>query len=241
MNGGGRSGRLAPVRASYDTVALAYTAALASELAAKPLDRALLGAFAEQVRAVPGVDGRVWDVGCGPGHVAGYLAGLGVRAAGIDLSLQMVRQARLRHPELAFSCGSMTELPSASGCWAGLVSFYSVIHLVDDDDLAAALREFRRVLADGGLLLIAVHVDDQGSSTYLDQFFGLAVDLTARFFVADWLAGQVAKAGFVIEAAVQRSPYPDAEVPTKRLYLLARASRHTGSPTRSREISGPGV
>ena len=39
-------------RASYDAVAAAYAAALSDELAGKPLDRALLAVFAEQVRDV---------------------------------------------------------------------------------------------------------------------------------------------------------------------------------------------
>jgi hypothetical protein len=39
-------------QASYDAVAAAYAEALSDELARKPLDRALLTAFAEQVREV---------------------------------------------------------------------------------------------------------------------------------------------------------------------------------------------
>ncbi len=39
-------------RASYDAVAAAYAEAMGDELRRKPLDRALLTAFAEQVREV---------------------------------------------------------------------------------------------------------------------------------------------------------------------------------------------
>jgi hypothetical protein len=39
------------IREAYDIVAVDYAALLATELAGKPLDRALLGAFAELVRA----------------------------------------------------------------------------------------------------------------------------------------------------------------------------------------------
>src|SRR4051812_13083968 len=65
-----RSNRLS---ASYDRVAADYTANIADELAGKPLDRALLQAFAEQV----GTLAPVADLGCGPGHVAAFLAGCG--------------------------------------------------------------------------------------------------------------------------------------------------------------------
>ena len=99
-------------RASYDAVAAAYAEALSHELGGKPLDRALLAVFAEQVRDVGRGESRVWDVGCGPGHVTAFLAGLGVQAAGIDLSGEMTGQAAKRHPDLAFSTGSMTALPA---------------------------------------------------------------------------------------------------------------------------------
>jgi SAM-dependent methyltransferase len=60
-----------PLLASYDRVAAEYTAQIADELAGKPLDRALLRVFAEQV------DGPIADLGCGPGHVAAFLADAG--------------------------------------------------------------------------------------------------------------------------------------------------------------------
>lgn len=99
-------------QASYDAVATAYADQLSDELGRKPLDRALLTAFAEQLHATTrawasAVDPgharaartgrpRMWDVGCGPGHVTAFLAGLGLDAAGIDLSGQMVAQALTR-------------------------------------------------------------------------------------------------------------------------------------------------
>ena len=149
---------MAATRASYDAVASGYAEAMSDELRHKPLDRALLTAFGEQVALVGSGRGRVWDVGCGPGHVAAFLAGLGLEAAGLDLSDGMVAQARARYPGLEFRTGSMTALPSGDGEWDGLVSFYALIHLTDDADLGAALAEFRRVLVDQGLLLLAVHV-----------------------------------------------------------------------------------
>ena len=58
------------VRQSYDSAARAYAEHLASELDRKPLDRHLLNRFAEATSGA----GLVADLGCGPGHVAGYLS-----------------------------------------------------------------------------------------------------------------------------------------------------------------------
>jgi len=214
---------MAATRASYDAVAGPYAEAMSDELRRKPLDRALLTAFAEQVREAAPDRARVWDVGCGPGHVTAFLAGLGLRAAGVDLSDAMVAQARKRHPDLEFSTGSMTALPAADASWDGLVSFYSLIHMIDDADLRAALAEYRRVLADGGLLLLAVHAGEE--VRHSAEWFGAEVDVSFRFFDPAWLTTELERAGFTIESLTRRQPYPGAEVATPRAYYLARAAR----------------
>jgi SAM-dependent methyltransferase len=231
---------ISATRTSYDAVAAAYADQLSDELRRKPLDRAMLTAFAEQVRAVtpagtpatdsghaPATDSasraRVWDVGCGPGHVTAFLAGLGLDAAGIDLSGQMVAQARARHPDLRFSTGSMTALPAPDRSWDGLVCFYALIHMIEDADVRTALAEFRRVLASRGLLLLAVHAGEE--VRHSQEWFGAPVDVSFRFFDPGWLSAELERAGFTVEALTRRQPYPDAEVATERAYFLARAAR----------------
>jgi SAM-dependent methyltransferase len=215
------AGYMSRTQVSYDAVAVAYADQLSDELRRKPLDRALLTAFAEQVQTGGSGRARVWDVGCGPGHLTAFLAGLGLDAAGIDLSGQMVAQARARHPDLEFSVGSMTALPAPDGSWDGLVCFYALIHMIEDTDVRIALAEFRRVLADGGLLLLAVHAGEEVWHT--EEWFGAQVDVSFRFFDPGWLSAELSRAGFTVEALTRRQPYPDAEVATERAYFLARA------------------
>jgi SAM-dependent methyltransferase len=215
-------GYISGTRASYDAVAAAYADQLSDELRGKPLDRALLTAFAEQVAAVAPGPPRVWDVGCGPGHVTAFLSGLGLAAAGIDLSGQMIAQARARHPGLEFSAGSMTALPAPDGSWDGLACFYALIHMIEDADVRTALAEFRRVLADGGLLLLAVHAGEE--VRHSAEWFGAQVDVSFRFFDPGWLSAELDRAGFAVQALTIRQPYPGVEVATERAYFLARAS-----------------
>ena len=87
------------IRATYDTVAMAYDTALRDELAGKPVDRALLDALLE---LCPGI---VADVGCGPGHVTRYLAARHRAVVGVDLSPAMVEIARGAVPALSFEVG----------------------------------------------------------------------------------------------------------------------------------------
>ncbi len=117
-------------RASYDTVAADYAALFHGELAAQPLDRALLAGFAELVRAAGGAP--VADIGCGPGRVTAHLNDIGSPAFGIDLSPQMVAQARQAYPNLRFETGSMLTLDLPDRCLGGIVAWYSIIHVPDE-------------------------------------------------------------------------------------------------------------
>lgn len=204
----------ARTRDGYDAVAADYAARFADELAAKPLDRALLGAFAELVRG----RGPVADVGCGPGHVARALHERGLPVVGLDLAPAMVAAARRLHPDLPFQVGSMLALPVEDGAWGGIVAFYSIIHL-PPRAVPQALAEFHRALRPGGRMLLAFHLGDE--TRHLDEWWGRPVDLDFHFFAIDDMARWLAEAGFAVEARVEREPYAPTEVATRRGYLLA--------------------
>ena len=152
-----------------------------------------------------------------------FLAGLGLAVTGIDLSPAMVERARALHPDLTFEVGTMTALEAGDGRWQGLIAFYSIIHLTSDTEIRAALREFRRTLVDHGIVLIAVHLGQEGDATvHADEMLGVGVDMDFRYFDADWLVGEIKEAGFELVARLVRAPYPDVEVQTTRAYLMAR-------------------
>ncbi|GAA4535110.1 class I SAM-dependent DNA methyltransferase [Amycolatopsis samaneae] len=148
---------LSATRAAYDKVAADYHDLLRTALADAPYERAMLGVFAEHVRA-SGL-GPVVDVGCGPGRVTGYLDTLGIPVSGIDLSPEMIAVARREHPTLRFEVGSMTALDRENGALGGVVAWYSIIH-TPPELLPPVFAEFARVLAPGGYLMLAFQVGD---------------------------------------------------------------------------------
>jgi SAM-dependent methyltransferase len=148
----GTSSRRAATAEAYDAVAARYADFVRGELDYLPLDRALLAAFAEYVRAAGG--GLVAELGCGPGRITAHLRDLGLDVFGLDLSPAMIDLARSAHPGLRFEVGSMDALGLADGVLGGIVSWYSVIHALPRE-LPAYFAEFARVLASGGHLLAA--------------------------------------------------------------------------------------
>jgi SAM-dependent methyltransferase len=204
--------------ATYDAVAEDYAAAFAGELASKPFDCSLLDEFAVAVRG----RGPVLDVGCGSaGHVTRYLADRGVDAAGVDLSPGVIEVARSYQPDLTFEVADMRELPAADDSMAGIIAFYSVIHL-PAGQVPTALAEFRRVLAPGGMLLIAMH--GGAGVVDADEWFGRKVQVRASLWSLAELTAAIEETGLTVVRQHSRQPYP-GEHPTERLYVWAEV-RH---------------
>lgn len=155
------------IRTSYDTVAASYADLLRNSLDEQPVVRHLLALFAEMVHDAGG--GPVADVGCGTGRVTAHLRGLGVDAFGVDLSPGMIAMAHRDHPGIRFDVGSMTDLDLADGSVTGVLAWFSIIH-VPDEEVRKAFLQFHRVLGPGGVLLLGFFAGD--GTTLKTQGYG---------------------------------------------------------------------
>jgi SAM-dependent methyltransferase len=200
-------GWIADTRTSYDTVAASYADLLRDALANAPYERAMLALFAELVHTAGG--GPVVDVGCGPGRITAHLQTLGVDAFGIDLSPAMIDIARRDYPGLRFEVGSMTDLDVPDAFVAGLVAWFSLIH-IPDDEIPAVLAHFHRVLRPGGTLLVVFHVGDGidlKTQGYGGHPMNVHVHRRPPERVADWLRD----AGFTVDAQMVHWPNENAQ------------------------------
>ena len=154
------------------------------------------------------------DVGCGPGHVGRYLAERGVDVFGLDLSPGMVALARRLNPSMRFEQGDLRaqRLPDAS--LAGIVAFYSLIHL-ERTEIVSALTELARVLVHAGPILIAFHGGD--GEAHADDWFGCGVSIDAALYRPTDMAAAMEQAGFRVESITTRAPY-DFEYQSTRAY-----------------------
>jgi SAM-dependent methyltransferase len=210
---------LTATRAGYDAMAEQYAEVFRAALDEAPLDRALLRGFAELVqRDHP--DPEVLEAGSGPGKIAAYLHQLGTAVRGIDLSPAMVELARREHPGLTFEVGDMGALDVADASLAGVVAWYSVIH-VPAAQRPGVIGEFHRVLRPGGYALLAFQVGDD--TLHLDEAFGHEVSLDFHRLQPDAVVALLEDAGFEPYARLVRAPdssSPAAKIPQG--FVIAR-------------------
>ncbi|SCF05145.1 Ubiquinone/menaquinone biosynthesis C-methylase UbiE [Micromonospora coriariae] len=179
------------VRQSYASVAELYIELFGTSQKVHADDLAFIG------RHLAGRPGRVLDLGCGPGHITGYLRSLGVDAAGVDMVPQFIAHARATHPGVEFQLGSMDSLDLADGSVAGILAWYSLIHR-PPQDLDGVLAQFRRAMTPSGTLVLGIFVGDE-----VEAFDHKVA--TAYRWPVDEFSERLTRAGFT---EVERLPRP---------------------------------
>lgn len=209
-------GSLSSIRTSYDQLAAEYARRFVEELKQKPLDRELLSRFAREVAYL----GEVCDMGCGPGHVTRYLREARTTVFGLDLSPQMIEQARQLNPDICFREGNMMALDLPDAALAGIVAFYAIVN-IPKEYLPLVFAEMGRVLRPGGLMLISFHVGDE--TLRLPELWGLPISMDFYFFPTLQIRRMLEGAGFALKEVIEREPYaPEVEYQSRRAYIFAR-------------------
>ncbi|MGH7021278.1 MAG: class I SAM-dependent methyltransferase [Brevundimonas sp.] len=99
---------------------------------------------------------RVLDAGCGTGGMMAWAeAELGAGALfGVDLSPDAVRACSARNPQWSVQQGSVMDMPLPDGGFDLVICNDVIQHLPTDGGDLIALKEIRRVLKPGGLLVL---------------------------------------------------------------------------------------
>lgn len=200
----------------YDTVADSYARMLPDASFEAAEDLSIISRFAGLLPS----DARVLDAGCGTGRMQPVLRSLlpRHRATGVDLSDEMLRHARLAHPETRFDRAVLSALPYPDASFDALFAWYSIIHTAPAD-LPAVFAELRRVLADGGVALFGFQ---HGSGErQRSKAYGHAVELRAHLHSVEGVSSALEHAGFAsIEGLIRPARAGEAQ---DQGFLLVRA------------------
>jgi SAM-dependent methyltransferase len=153
-----------------------------------------------------GTNGRVIDVGCGPGRDAVYFQNRGARVIGLDASKNMARHAR--REGVAVVIADMRAMPFGRAALDGVWSAASLLH-VPRPDVPATLAAWTSLVRPGGVLGLSTSIgDDEGweACPYDRAAQHAPVDLR-RWFVhhdATRLLTLIEDAGFVTMTSRER-------------------------------------
>lgn len=173
------------MREAYSARAEEYTSLLGSMDAVHGEDRRLLSGWAAAL------EGRIVDAGCGPGHWTAFLAGCGADIEGVDLTPAFVDLAGARHPSVRFRVAGVDALGVPDGSLAGILAWYSLIHL-EPPRLEAALAEFARALGPHGGLVVGFVRGDR-----LEPFDHAVT--TGYRWPLETMSTRLERAGFAVE------------------------------------------
>lgn len=148
------------------------------------------------VSLLPTTNKKVLDAGCAAGRDSKLLSEMGAEITGIDLSPELLQIAKAKLPKIPFINGNFLDLPFENNTFGGVWSHASLLHCETIDDVLMALREFNRVLVDGGILHVYLKVNTQNKKfdivkdtlTHHDRFF--------QYFTNNELKDLLLKSGF---------------------------------------------
>lgn len=198
------------VRELYENTADSYAAMMDTEINLSVYSDTL-GRLAERIANVPG---PVLDTSCGTGHMLSrYRERYDSERwlVGIDLSPRMVALAGENLESVAETrTGDMRDLHGIEDdSMAAVLSFFAIHHL-DREDVQLAFREWCRVLAPGGQLVVAawegVGLIDYGGET----------DVLALRYTMDEITACAEATGFAVDRCVVE---PVEGMPMKGVYL----------------------
>ena len=170
-----------------------------------------------------GLEGRVLDVGCGPGR---YLS-RGHRMVGTDASVGMLREAREAARDSMLAAGDVQALPFPHSTFDVIVCIHMLYHVAD---ISLAAAEMARVLNDDGVALVATNGRDHVKE--MDALVERTHDRSSMRFSLEnarrsWraLSSSTGPTGWRRDS---RSPTPKLSSPTSRAHARYGGRRRSG-------------
>ena len=116
----------------------------------------------------PSREGVYLDVGCGTGNYLAALQSRGLSIWGIDPSSTMLTAAKTQWPDTVLCQTPVEYLPFPDESFVGAIAILTTHHW---KDLVQGLTEVRRVLAQGGCLILFTFTPEQIRGYWLREYF----------------------------------------------------------------------
>jgi len=165
-------------------------------------------------------NGRILDIGCGPGFDSAYFVSKGFCVTGIDLSKEMLKLAKEKCPRGEFKLIDFRKIEFPTNCFDGIFASCSLIH-IPKKDVLSTLKLFYMVLKKGSVIYIALQ-GGKPEEIFLTE--PLKPDEKIFLNVMDLreIKGLLEKAGFEIVEKYKCKPVSKAELDFEHLFVIAK-------------------
>ncbi|MDR6462680.1 class I SAM-dependent methyltransferase [Chryseobacterium sediminis] len=118
-------------------------------------------------------NGRILDLGCGPGNHSKYFFDLGFDVTGIDLSKQMINIARKEFSKIDFQVMDIENLAFVDNSFDGIWASASLIH-IEKRKFSKVLHKLQKLLKDTGVLYISLKLGVGEELIKDSRYFGVS-------------------------------------------------------------------
>tara|TARA_R110001606_G_scaffold398569_1_gene577940 strand:+ start:3283 stop:3900 length:618 start_codon:yes stop_codon:yes gene_type:complete len=152
-------------------------------------------------------DGKILDLGCGPGHHSRVFLENGFTVAGIDLSTEMIAIAKKEVAGVNFQVMDILDLKFEKESFDGIWASASLLH-IPKKNLKSVLKKLKNIMVKGGILYISLK-KGVGSEILKDNRYG-GVDKYYVYYQQEEIAEILKSVGFEIiekEQKIRRDYY----------------------------------
>jgi SAM-dependent methyltransferase len=158
----------------------------------------------------------VLDAPCGHGRISSRLSARGLTVTGVDASELFLDLARRQSTEVDYRLGDLRALP-VDGPFDAVLCWFTSIGYFDDAGNKQVLAEFRRVLRDGGRLLIDTHNPYELARRFVSapasQTVEVGDDMTVDLSEFDCIAGRLETDRIVVRDGQTRRSHHSVRFP----------------------------
>lgn len=196
---------------TYEKIADIYTKQYFDDLT----DNLYIDKFLEKLPK----DGKILDVGCGPGQFTKYMMDKGFQVEAVDYSNEMLTIAKQRVPAGSFRQMDMRELDFENESFDGLLVAYSLIH-IPTEDIPKTMRGFHRILKSQGYMEIIAQKGE--ADRIIDEPFMPSEKMFFNFFTKERLSKFIEEAGLKITYQLETKSQDPDSVSDMVIYTIAQ-------------------
>ena len=169
-------------------------------------------------------NGKVLDIGCGPGNITRYFLNIrkDLKITGIDLAPKMIERAKLNVPNATFIVKDALKIDELTSTFDAVVIGFCMPYLTKEDS-AKLIRLSSEKLTPNGIIYISTMEDDYSKSGYETTSFSDGKEVYVYYHQEDHIKTELLNNGFeIVKTDRKEYPEPDGTFLTDMIFIARK-------------------